>query len=205
VDQIISNSLLNCLSYYGIIKWYVLINPIATYPQKQKVLKKVTIVLQISPQLEVCSKRYGPPKSQFWESRDKMTFGRMPHGHAQRILQGGKCWLPPSSGRGESYEFVYACGSFVHQKCSNHKLTNLLFGLCKYVWIIDPLITCPSPHPRAPTCPSNPKVLWTRECTPIPFPFDVFTFGLTIESIKEFGGMLERWQRRQRLCYHVFL
>jgi hypothetical protein len=31
-------------------------------------------------------------------------------------------------------------------------------------------------------------VLQARECAPIPSPFDVFTFGLTIESIKELRG-----------------
>jgi hypothetical protein len=39
--------------------------------------------------------------------------------------------FPPSSGRGESYEFVFARGSSMHQKCSNYALTNSLFGLCK--------------------------------------------------------------------------
>jgi hypothetical protein len=65
----------------------------------------------------------------------------------------GKVVASPSSSRGESCESVYAHGSFVHQKCSNSTLTNLLFGLCKFVWIINPLVTCPSPHPRAPACP----------------------------------------------------
>jgi hypothetical protein len=31
-------------------------------------------------------------------------------------------------------------------------------------------------------------VLRTRERTPTPYPFVVFTFGLAVESIKEFGG-----------------
>ncbi len=48
---------------------------------------------------------------------------------------------------------MYAHGSSVHQKCSNYALTNLLFGLCKFVWIIDPLFTRPNPHPKIPTWP----------------------------------------------------
>jgi hypothetical protein len=36
----------------------------------------------------------------------------------------------PSPGHGEFCEIVFAHGSFVHQKCSNYALTNLLFGLC---------------------------------------------------------------------------
>ncbi len=43
----------------------------------------------------------------------------------------GRWGLPPSSGRGEFHEFVFARGSFVHQKCSNYALTNLLFNLCR--------------------------------------------------------------------------
>jgi hypothetical protein len=74
----------------------------------------------------------------------------------------------------------------MHQKCSNYALINLLFGLCKSMWIIDPLVTRPSPHPKAPTRPSTPKMLRARECTPTP-PSVVFTFGLLVESIKEFG------------------
>jgi hypothetical protein len=82
---------------------------------------------------------------------------------------------------------MFACGSFVHQKCSNYALTNLLFGLCRFVWIIDPLVICPSPHHGAPACPSTLEVLWASECTPTLYPFVVFTFGLIIESIKELG------------------
>jgi hypothetical protein len=52
-------------------------------------------------------------------------------------------WLFPSPGCGESCEFVFARGSFVHQKCSNYALINLLFGLCRSVLVIDLLITLP--------------------------------------------------------------
>jgi hypothetical protein len=41
--------------------------------------------------------------------------------------------FPSNSGRGESYEFVYAHGLFVHQKCSIYALINLLFYLCRSV------------------------------------------------------------------------
>jgi len=40
-----------------------------------------------------------------------------------------------------------------------------------------------------PTCPSTPKVLQARECTPTPSPSIVFTFGLVVESIKEFENV----------------
>jgi hypothetical protein len=32
-------------------------------------------------------------------------------------------------------------------------------------------------------------VLQAKECTPTFYPFDFYTFGLAIESIKEFGGV----------------
>jgi hypothetical protein len=69
----------------------------------------------------------------------------------------------PSLSRGESCESMFARGLSVHQKCSNYALTNLLFGLYRYVWVIDLLFTLPSPHPNIPTCPFTPKVLQARE------------------------------------------
>ncbi len=86
--------------------------------------------------------------------------------------------------------FMFACGSSVHQKCSNHALTNLLFGLCRSMWIINMFIARPSPHPKALVCPSTPEVLQAKEHTPTPYPSVVFTFALVIESIKEFGDVL---------------
>ncbi len=82
---------------------------------------------------------------------------------------------------------MYADGSSVHQKCSNYALTNL-FGLCMSVWIINPLVICLNPHPKAPTRPFTPEMLQARERNPTPSPSTIFTFGLTVESIKEFGG-----------------
>jgi len=77
----------------------------------------------------------------------------------------------------------------MHQKCSNYALTNLLFGLCKFVWIIDLFVTCFSPHPGTLTCLSTFKALWIRECIPT-LSFVIFMFGFTFEFYKEFGGML---------------
>jgi hypothetical protein len=37
-----------------------------------------------------------------WESGDKHPFGCGPNGVAQSILYGGRWWLPPNLGRGES-------------------------------------------------------------------------------------------------------
>jgi hypothetical protein len=41
-----------------------------------------------------------------WESRDKKSFGCRSCGWSQRILYGGRWWLPPSPSRGESNESV---------------------------------------------------------------------------------------------------
>jgi hypothetical protein len=55
------------------------------------------------------------------------------------------------------------------------------------MWIIDLLNTGFSPHLGALARPSTPKVLWARERTLTFYPSDVFTFRLSVESIKEFG------------------
>ncbi len=89
----------------------------------------------------------------------KMAFRCNPHGQSQRILEGGKWWLPPSLSYGEFCEFMYACGLFVHQKCFDYALTNVLFGLCMSKWIIDLLVTHPSPHFKTLTPFFTPKVL----------------------------------------------
>jgi len=50
---------------------------------------------------------FGTP---LWESREKVPFGCKCDGETQRILYGGRWWLPPSPGRGESSESKVACG-----------------------------------------------------------------------------------------------
>jgi hypothetical protein len=82
---------------------------------------------------------------------------------------------------------MYACGLFVHQKCSNYALTNLLFGLCIFIWIIDLLVICPSPHHEALARLSHPQMFQVKEHTPIPFSI-VFIFEFVFEFFKEFGG-----------------
>ncbi len=87
----------------------------------------------------------------------------------RKYYKGGRWWLPLSSGRGESCEFMYAHVSFMHQKCLDYALTNLLFGLCKSMWIIDPFITHFNLHPGVPTHPNTLEMLQIRGRTPIPF------------------------------------
>jgi hypothetical protein len=56
---------------------------------------------------------FGTP---LWESRDKKPLGRGRGGATQRILYGGRWWLPPSPSRGESSESKVARGLSQHQK-----------------------------------------------------------------------------------------
>jgi hypothetical protein len=65
---------------------------------------------------------FGTP---LWESRDKEPLGRGRGGATQRILYGGRWWLPPSLGRGESSESKVACGLSQHQKGAEWVLINL--------------------------------------------------------------------------------
>jgi hypothetical protein len=51
---------------------------------------------------------------------------------------------------------VYARGLFVHQKCSIYALINLLFYLCRSVWIIGPLVIRLSCHLGASAHPLYP-------------------------------------------------
>jgi len=96
--------------------------------------------------------------------------------------------FPPSLSHGESCESMFASGSSVHQRCPNYALTNLLFGLCKSMWVIVLLVNLFNPHHRASTLPSTLEMLRVREHAPTPSPCVVFIFGLAVGSIKELGG-----------------
>jgi hypothetical protein len=60
-----------------------------------------------------------------WESQEKVSFGCGSCEATQRILYGGRWWLPPSSGRDESSESKVARGLSQHQKGAEWVLTNL--------------------------------------------------------------------------------
>jgi hypothetical protein len=83
--------------------------------------------------------------------------------------------------------WIYVCSWFVHapkglQPCTNQ----LVFGLCRFMWIIDPLIIRSNPCLRALAHPSTFEVLWVKEHTPNAC--TIFTFKLAFESFKERGG-----------------
>jgi len=56
------------------------------------------------------------------------------------------------------------------------------------VGVIELLVNLLSPDPEALARPSTRKVLQAREHAPTPYYSVIFTFGLTVESIKELGG-----------------
>jgi hypothetical protein len=63
-----------------------------------------------------------------WESQDKKSFGCGCHGQMQRIIYGGRWWLPPSLGRGGSNESVLPMACPNTKSDSECELTNLLVG-----------------------------------------------------------------------------
>jgi hypothetical protein len=58
------------------------------------------------------------------------------------------------------------------------------------MWVIDLLVTLPSPYFGALTRPCTPEMLQAKERAPTPYPSIVFTFRLVVESTKEFWGVL---------------
>jgi len=56
-------------------------------------------------------------RTPLWESREKMSFRCKCDGEMQRILYGGRWWLPPSSSRGELSESKVTRGLSPQQKC----------------------------------------------------------------------------------------
>jgi hypothetical protein len=83
-------------------------------------------------------------------------------------------------------EFVFAHGSSVHRKCSNYALTNLLFGLCRFVWVIDLFLTCPNSHPIAVPLYPWSAMNWGAYLNSLSF--QCFHLGFVVEFIKELGG-----------------
>jgi hypothetical protein len=68
---------------------------------------------------------FGTP---LWESLKIVPFRCKCGGEAQRILYGGRWWLPPSLGRGESNESVLLVACPNTENVSECELTNLLVG-----------------------------------------------------------------------------
>jgi hypothetical protein len=131
----------------------------------------------------------GPQSCGNWDShfgvpRQLDIWVLVPWPHIECTIR-GKVMASPKSGPWWIL-WICVCPWFVYApKYSNYALTNLLFSLCRSMWVIDLLVNLLSPHPEAPAHPSTPKVLWAKECTPTLSPSIIFTFGLVVESIKE--------------------
>jgi len=88
--------------------------------------------------------------------------------------------------------WVRVCSWLVRApKGSNYALTNLLFGLCRSVWVSDLLVNLPSPILELQHAPLTLKC-WPREHTPTLSLSVIFFFGLVAELIKELGGASTR-------------
>jgi hypothetical protein len=72
----------------------------------------------------------------------------------------------------------------VFQLCTNH----FVLVLCRSMWVIEAchFFLVPSRSSSTPFYPS--KVLRARERAPTPCSFDIFSLGLTFESLKELGA-----------------
>jgi hypothetical protein len=103
-------------------------------------------------------------------------------------------------GHGELCEFVYAYGLFVHQKWSNYALTNLLFGLCRSIWIIDPLIISHSPYFEVLACFFYPS----KCCEQGNVPNSFFCYIPFETRIWIFQGVLGVCHHRCVLCLNIF-
>jgi len=85
--------------------------------------------------------------------------------------------------------WVCAClgGSFMHQKCFNYALTNLFFGLFRFVWIIDSFIICSSFHFGVSAHPSIPKCYELRNIPRFLFLLLFSHLGSQLNLLKSLG------------------
>jgi hypothetical protein len=110
---------------------------------------------ETSFQSKVCTQSYGPPnlqKSEFWEFWDS-HLGVPGQNHIWVLVLWpstnytimGKVAVSPKSKQWWVL-WICVCPWMVDApKWSNYALTNLLFGLCKFVWVIEFLVNIPSP------------------------------------------------------------
>jgi len=100
-----------------------------------------------------------------WESWEKEPFGCRCSGELQRILYGGRWWLPLSSGRGESNESKVARGLSQHQKGAKWVLTNFWLdldaGMCNWISLSLFLV-----YPGAFSMPLSPPLMLEAESMP---------------------------------------
>jgi hypothetical protein len=128
-----------------------------------KISTKATTLPWTSSQLDVFTQSYGPPElqeSQHWEFRDSHlgVLGQndiwvlVPWPSTKYTIK-GKVVVSLKSGLWWVL-WVHVCPWFIDApKCSNYALTNLLFGLCRSVWISELFVNLPSPIPELQHAP----------------------------------------------------
>jgi len=90
--------------------------------------------------------------------------------------------------------WIHVCPWFVRApKMCSYALTNLLFSLCRSMWVTELLVNLLSLYLEDPTRPSTPKVLRTKERASTPSPSAVFIFGLAVSPSRSLG-----------VCHHLF-
>ncbi len=144
----------------------------------------------------VCTQSYGTLK--LWESQ----FREFQNSHlgvpgqndiwmlVPWLGTGGRWWLPPNLGRDESYESMFARGSSMHQKGSSYALTHLLFGLCRFMWVIELLDNLPGSHLGAPACLFIVEMLQAKNHAPTFSPSIIFTFRFVVSPSRSLGDAL---------------
>jgi len=94
--------------------------------------------------------------------------------------------------------WIRVCLGLIHApKCSNYALTNLLFGLCKFMWVIQLLVNLPSPIPKLQHALLPPKC-YKPKSVPQFLLLPLFTFGLIVESIKGLKGVSFKQKDRHK-------
>ncbi len=160
---------------------------------------RATTFLETSLPLEVYAQNYGPPKSQksqlwkFWDSHlgvswqnDIWVLVPWPgieytiRGKVVASLKFGLWWIL----------WIHVCLWFIRApKCSNYTIINLLFGLCRFVWVIKLLVNLLTPILELQHAILPPKCCMPRS-VPQLFLLLLFTFRFTVQPIKELWGAL---------------
>ncbi len=161
-------------------------------------LTRATTLLKTSLPSDVCPQSYGPPKSQksqlweFWDShlgvsRQNDTWVLIPWPGIDYTIR-GKVVASPKFGLWWIL-WIHVCSWFIHApKCSNYTIINLLFDLCKSVWVIKLLVNLPTRISKLQNALLPPKCCMPRNTPQLLLP--LFTFGFVVQPIKELGGAL---------------
>ncbi len=124
----------------------------------ENLLTRATTLLQTSSQSKVFTQSYGPPKSresQLWKFQDSHLgvsgqndiWVLLPWPGPKYTIR-GKVVASPKFGAWWVL-WIHVCPWLIRApKCFNYTLTNLLFGLCMSLWVIELIVNLPSPIPE---------------------------------------------------------